>query len=69
MTTGCTCGTAGCGGIAPEPGGQCPDCHTGAMPAGPARTVTQIIHTALYGSDISAGDVIGRHQAGKEAGA
>jgi hypothetical protein len=69
MTTGCTCGTAGCGGVAHEPGGRCPDCQTEAMPPGAARTVRQIIQAALYGSGITAGAVSGGRCAEKEAGA
>jgi hypothetical protein len=69
MTTGCTCGSPGCGGIAHEPGGRCPACQTDALPPGAARTVRQIIQAALYGSGITVDAAAGGRQAGKEAGA
>jgi hypothetical protein len=68
VTTGCTCGTPGCGGVAPAPGGRCPQCETAAMAPGPARTVRQIIHTALNGPDLTTGDVTGGRQAARHAG-
>ena len=64
MTTGCTCGTPGCAGIAHEPGGRCRRCQTEAMPPGAERTLRQIIQAALYGRDAAPGD---RH-ADREAG-
>jgi hypothetical protein len=57
MTTGCTCGTPGCGGIAHERGGQCPRCQIEAMPPGAAWTVKQIFCTGLYGRDIEGGSL------------
>jgi len=50
MTTGCTCGSPGCGGIAPGPGERCPRCQIDAMPRGAGRTLQQIIHAVLYGA-------------------
>jgi hypothetical protein len=55
MTTGCTCGALGCGGIAHERGGQCPRCRIEAMPPGAARIVKEIFYTALYGRCIEGG--------------
>jgi hypothetical protein len=68
MTTGCTCGTAGCSGVAAQPGGRCPGCQTAAMPPGAARTLREILQAALYGRDISADAAATSRAAGKEAG-
>ena len=57
MTTGCTCGTPGCGGLAHERGGQCPRCQIEAMPPGAARVVKQILCAALYGRGIEGGSL------------
>jgi hypothetical protein len=57
MTTGCSCGTPGCGGIAHERGGQCLRCQIEATPPGAARIVKQIFYTALYGRDIEGGSL------------
>jgi len=65
MTTGCDCGTPGCGGTAHEPGGRCARCQTEAMLAGAGRTLGQIVQAALYGQAAAPG---GR-SADKEAGA
>ena len=73
MTTGCSCGTPGCRGIAHEPGGRCPRCQFAEMPPGAARAVRQIIHDVLTGPEISIDDMLGGRQArqaeaGPEAG-
>ena len=68
MTTGCTCRTPGCGGLAPQPGGRCPGCQTAAMPPGAARTLREIVQAVLYGRDISAEAAITPRATGKEAG-
>jgi hypothetical protein len=68
MATGCTCGTAGCGGVAHEPGGKCPGCQTAALPAGPARTLREILQPALYGRDIGADITGSSRSASREAG-
>ena len=68
MTTGCTCGTPGCGGVAPERGGTCRNCQIGITPQGAARTLRGLIHTALYGRDAVADGGIVWQQADREAG-
>jgi hypothetical protein len=67
MTTGRTCGTPGCAGIAPEPDGRCQRCRIEAMPPGPARTLRQIIHTALNGQE-TRGDALTAGRNDREAG-
>ena len=62
MTTGCTCGTPGCPGIAPEPGGLCPRCRTEAMPPGPRRLVRQIIVAVLGPPELAAHDLFGQYR-------
>jgi hypothetical protein len=69
MTTGCVCGSPGCGGIASEPGGRCAGCQVDAMPPGAGRTVQQIIHAVLYGADVPRGVQPGGRGTQKEAGA
>jgi hypothetical protein len=68
MTTGCNCGTAGCPGVAYEPGARCPRCEIAAMPPGPARTLRQIVHAALNGPEIRRSVLAAARQAELEAG-
>ena len=68
MTTGCTCGTPGCGGIAPMPGGTCRNCQIGITPQGTARTLRGLIHIALFGRNAAADGGIVWQQADREAG-
>ncbi len=68
MTTGCMCGTPGCRGLTYEPGGQCPRCQIAAMPPGAARMVRQVIHSVVYGQDISLDDSFAGRHADREAG-
>ena len=62
MTTGCTCGTPGCPGIAPEPGGLCPRCRTEAMPPGPRRLLREIIVAVLGPPELVAYDLLGHYK-------
>ena len=61
MTTGCTCGTPGCPGIAPEPDGLCARCRTEAMPPGPRRLARQIIVAVLGPPELAAHDLFGQY--------
>jgi hypothetical protein len=62
MTTGCCCGTPGCPGIAPDPGGLCPQCRTEAMPPGARRLIRQIIVTVLGPPELAAVDLFGAYR-------
>jgi hypothetical protein len=68
MTTGCACGTSGCGGIAPTRGGSCARCQIEAMPSGLARTVREALYGVLYGRDIQAAERFGPCDRSAEAG-
>jgi hypothetical protein len=61
MTTGCTCGTPGCPGIAPDPGGRCPRCRTETMPPGARRLVRHIIVAVLGPPELAAHDLFGQY--------
>ena len=68
MTTGCTCSTPGCPGLAHERGGSCHGCQIGIPPRDADRTLRGIIHTALFGRDLTVDGLVSR-AADREAGA
>jgi hypothetical protein len=69
MTTGCACGSPGCGGIAAGPGESCARCQVDAMSPGTGRALQRIIHAVLYGADVPRGVQPGGRDTQKEAGA
>jgi hypothetical protein len=64
MTTGCTCSTPGCPGIAPERDSQCPRCEIEATDTRPARGMRQIIHRVLDGPADRWYTLVGDREAG-----
>jgi hypothetical protein len=69
MTTGCACGSPGCGGIASAPGEHCARCQVDAMPPGAGRTLQQLVHAVLYGADVPRALQPGGRDTEREAGA
>jgi len=59
MTTGCCCSTTGCPGIAPGPGGLCPQCRTQAMPPDARRLIRQVIVAVLGPPELAGVDLFG----------
>jgi len=49
MTTGCSCGTPGCRGIAPGPGEKCAGCRIAAEPNPVMRVVKRAAEAVLSG--------------------
>ena len=68
MTTGCTCGSPGCGGIAQEPQAAGASGAKSPPGLGAGRTVLQIIHAALYGANAPRGGQPRGRDTTKEAG-
>jgi hypothetical protein len=54
MTTGCSCATPGCRGIAPERNSACRTCQAAAVTAGSVSAVRELLHRVLYGRDLTA---------------
>jgi len=49
MTTGCSCGTPGCRGIAPGPGEKCAGCRIAAEPNPVMRALKRAAEAVLSG--------------------
>jgi hypothetical protein len=68
MTTGCTCATPGCPGVAPERNTQCRSCQTGPVTPGPVRAVGELLHDVLFGRGSEPGIVFGPCDRSAETG-